>query len=175
MRNLQEFSKRIAELVQLLSEMGELEITAEISFDEGSPGLDEPRVLVQLTGPDTPILTADNGRVLDAIESLSLDMLGLTGAEREKIQFDAGSFLADQRVRLRQIARMAIRHVEYTGTPHVFPPMSLRERRLLEAALLPSGLSYETLGQQSERWVILYPKEVTSQRETPEARQSSHN
>jgi predicted RNA-binding protein Jag len=173
MRKLQELSRKIAELVQLLSEMGELEIRAEISFDEGLPGVDEPRVLVHLTGRDTPILTADNGRVLDAIESLSLDMLGLSGAERESIRFDAGNFLAEQRVRLRQIARMAIKHVEFTGTPHVFAPMSVRDRRLLGDALLPSGLSYETLGQHTAQWVILFPKEMTAQREGPEARHSS--
>lgn len=175
MRNLQEFSKRIAELVQLLSEMGELEITAEISFDQDLPGFNEPRILVHLTGRDTPILTANNGRVLDAIETLSLDMLGLSGAERENIRFDAGNFLADQRVRLRQIARMAIRHVEYSGTPHVFPPMSSRERKLLGDALLPSGLSYETLGQHSAQWVILFPKEITARMEIPETQHSTLN
>jgi predicted RNA-binding protein Jag len=175
MRNIQEVSKRIVELVQLLSEMGELEITAEISIEEGHPGLNEQRVLVHLTGRDTPILTADNGRVLEAIESLSLDMVGLSGAEREKIRFDAGNFLAEQRVRLRQIARLAIKHVEFSGTPHVFPPMSLRDRKLLGDALHPSGLNYETLGQHSAQWVILFPKEMTEQMSSPEAQHSSFN
>ena len=175
MRNLQEFSKRIAELIQLLSELGELKITAEIRLDEGLPGFNEPRVLVHLSGPDTPILTADNGRVLDAIETLSLDMLGLSGTERETVRFDAGNFLAEQRARLRQIARMAIKHVEYSGTPHVFPPMGYRDRQLLSDALLPSGLSYETLGQHSAQWVILFPKEMTAQREPSETQHSSRN
>jgi spoIIIJ-associated protein len=175
MRNRQEISKRIAELVQLLSEMGELEIRAEISFDEGPPGSNEPRMLVYLTGRDTPILIANNGRVLEAIESLSLDMLGLSGTEREKIRFDAGNFLAEQRLRLRQIARMAIRHVEFSGSPHVFPPMSARDRKLLGDALHPSGLSYETLGQQSAQWVVLFPKELTGPMGNSEARYSSHN
>jgi predicted RNA-binding protein Jag len=175
MRNRQELGRKIVELVELLSEMGELEIRAEIGFDEGLPGFDEPRLLVHLTGRDTPLLTANNGRVLDAIESLSLDMLGLFGAERECIRFDAGNFLADQRVRLRQIARLAIKHVEYTGTPHVFAPMSPRDRRLLGDALHPSGLNYETLGQHTAQWVILFPKEMTGPSESPEAQHSGLN
>jgi predicted RNA-binding protein Jag len=175
MRNLQELSKKIAELVQLLSEMGGLEIRAEVSHEEGVPGISGPQVLVRFTGRDTPILTADNGRVLDAIETVSLDMLALPDAVRENIRFDAENFLADQTIRLRKVAHMAISQVESSGTPHVFPPMSPRDRKLLGDALLPSGLSYETLGQSSAQWVILFPKETTAQRASPEAQQSRHN
>jgi predicted RNA-binding protein Jag len=102
MRNLQELSKKIAALVQLLSEMGGLEIRAEVSHDEGVPGISGPQVLVRFTGRDTPILIADNGRVLDAIETVSLDMLNLPDAVRENIRFDAENFLADQTIRLRR-------------------------------------------------------------------------
>jgi predicted RNA-binding protein Jag len=175
MRDRQEFSKRIAELVQLLSEMGGLEITAEISFDAGVPGVNDPRVLVHLSGRDTPLLTADNGRVLEAIETVALDMLGLPGAERENIRFDAGNFLADQRVRLRQIATTAISQVQFSGTPHVFPPMSPRDRRLLRDALIPSGLCHETLGQHSAQRVVLFPKEMAGQMKSAESQHSDRN
>ena len=173
MRDIAGFSGKILSLVELLAEMGQLEIRAEVRQLRGSSG--ETGLAVDLSGRDTAILTADNGRVLDAIESLAMDMLGLSDAERERVHFDAGNFLSDQTAKLRLIARSAIDQVEFTGTPHVFPPMSLRDRRLLEPTLLSSGLSFETLGQHSARWVILFPKESTGPMESSEALYSSRN
>ena len=175
MRGIDELSEKILTLIELLGEMGGLEISAEITPVQSFSGSDSPRLAIRLSGRDTEILTANNGQVLDAIEVLASDMLGLTDAERERLQFDAGTFLADQRSRLRHVARTAVSQVKFTGAPHVFPPMNLRDRRLLEHALQPSGLHFESLGQQTTRWLILYPQEFAARPESSEPQHSRSN
>lgn len=160
MRSVQDYTERLASLIRLLSEAGSLEISASIRPVDAKPGSDEACLLIHFTGRDTPLLTAENGRVLEAIEILATEILGLSDAERQAIKFDAGDFLAEQEARLRKIAESAIGQVRFTGTPHVFPPMCSRDRRVLEHALITSGLYFETMGQQTTRWVVLFPKEV---------------
>ena len=175
MREVHELSEKILALVGLIAEMGSLEIRAEIRTLETSSPSGKGKLAVRLSGRDTELLTANNGQVLGAIEILAADMLGLPDSERESLQFDAGNFLDDQKTRLRHVARTAVNQVKFTGAPHVFPPMNLRDRLLLEHALSPSGLHFEALGQQTTRWVILYPQELSARPESSEPRRSTSN
>lgn len=160
MRDVRNFGEKLATLVELLNEMGTLEIRASIRLTHARPGSDQARLLIHFTGRDTPVLTADNGQVLDAIEVLATEILGLSGTERDAIEFDAGEFLAEQEEKLRRAADLAVGRVRFTGSPFIFPPMSSRDRRLLVRALVTSGLYFETLGGEMTRWVVLFPKDV---------------
>jgi spoIIIJ-associated protein len=175
MRDAKDSSERLATLVELLSGMGTFEIQASIRHVDAKPGSDEARLVIHFTGKDTSLLTADNGRVLDAIEDLASEILGLSEAERSAVRFDAGDFLAEQQMKLRRVAASAIGRVRFTGTPYVFPPMSSRDRRFLEHALIASGLYFETLGQQTRRWVVLYPKDIHSAMDGAVSRYPSDN
>jgi spoIIIJ-associated protein len=123
------------------------------------PGGDGPRDLyVEFTGPDTPILTARNGDVLNALEHVATKILRLEADEHDRVSFDADHFKANRDRQMREWAAAAIERVQATGRPHAFPAMSSRERRTLHMVLSESGLPTASSGEGPGRFVVLYPE-----------------
>ena len=120
---------------------------------------DGPRSLfVEFTGPDTPVLTARNGELLNALEHIATKMLRLEPEEHDRVAFDADQFKANRDRQMRVSAAAAIERVRATGRPHAFPPMTSRERRMLHMLLSESGLPTASSGEGPGRFVVLYPK-----------------
>jgi spoIIIJ-associated protein len=118
-----------------------------------------PRDLyVEFTGPDTPVLVARNGEVLNALEHLAAKMLRLDSEEHHRVSFDAAHFKANRDRQLQEWARTAIERVRSTGEQHAFPPMSSRERRMLHLLLAESGLPTASSGEGPNRHVVVYPE-----------------
>jgi spoIIIJ-associated protein len=128
------------------------------SREGGQPGAVGPRDLyVEFTGPDTPILTARNGEVLNALEHIATKILRLEADEHDRVSFDADHFKANRERQLREWAAAAIERVQATGRSHAFPAMSSRERRTLHMILSESGLATASSGEGPGRFVVLYP------------------
>ena len=139
--------------------------SAEISegSQSGSPPPAEAKdglraLYVEFTGPDTPLLTARNGELLNALEHISTKMLRLEPEEHDRVSFDADQFKANRDRQMRESAATAIERVRATGRPHPFPPMTSRERRMLHMLLAESGLPTASSGEGPGRFVVLYPK-----------------
>ena len=120
--------------------------SAEISegSQSGSPPPAEAKdglraLYVEFTGPDTPLLTARNGELLNALEHISTKMLRLEPEEHDRVSFDADQFKANRDRQMRESAATAIERVRATGRPHPFPPMTSRERRMLHMVLSESA------------------------------------
>jgi spoIIIJ-associated protein len=131
---------------------------------ESSPETDEameggaPRSLyVEFIGPDTPVLTARNGEVLNALEHIATKILRLEPDAHDQVSFDADHFKANRDRQLRESAGMAIERVRATGRPYPFPAMTSRERRMLHLILSESGLPTASSGEGPGRFVVLYP------------------
>ena len=120
---------------------------------------DGPRALyVEFTGPDTALLTARNGELLNALEHIATKILRLEPDEHDRVSFDADQFKANRDRQMRESAAAAIERVRATGLPHAFPPMTSRERRMLHMILSESGLPTASSGEGPGRFVVLYPK-----------------
>ncbi len=119
-----------------------------------------PEILVELSGPDAPLLTERNGELLHAMEHIAAKILHLEPEEHHRILFDADRFKADRSRDLQLAAETAIGHVRNTGQPFAFPPMTSRERRMLHLALQPSGLPTSSSGENPRRFVVLYPEPI---------------
>jgi spoIIIJ-associated protein len=120
---------------------------------------DAPRALfVEFTGPDTPVLTARNGELLNALEHIASKMLRLEPHEQDRISFDADQFKVNRDRQMQESASAAIQRVRTTGEPHAFPPMNSRERRMMHMLLSESGLPTASSGEGPGRFVVLYPK-----------------
>jgi spoIIIJ-associated protein len=137
-------------------------ITGDVGFDlqyliTPHPGL-TPEITVELTGPDTALLTARNGELLHAIEHIAAKILRLEPEEHDRISFDADRFKATRDGELRVSADAAIAQVRSSGQPFAFSTMTSRERRLLHLALKPSGLPTASSGEGPRRFVVLYPE-----------------
>ena len=123
------------------------------------PTVDGPRDLyVEFIGPDTPVLLARNGEVLNALEHVATKILRLEADEHDRVSFDADHFKANRDRQMREMAAAAIERVQMTGRPHSFPAMSSRERRTLHMLLSESGLPTASSGEGPGRFVVLYPE-----------------
>jgi spoIIIJ-associated protein len=122
---------------------------------------DSPRALVvEFSGPDTALLTARNGELLNALEHIATKLLRLEADEHDRVSFDADHFKANRERSMQQSAAAAIERVRTTGQPFAFSPMSSRERRQLHMLLADSGLPTASSGEGAGRFVVLYPKGV---------------
>ena len=118
----------------------------------------KPEVKFELAGADAPLLTANDGELLHAIEHIAAKILNLEPEQHDRISLDADGFKEKRNLSLERGASAAIARVQQTGQPYAFPPMSSRERRMLHLALQDSGLPTASSGEAPRRFVVLYPK-----------------
>ena len=134
---------------------------------------------VEFIGPDTQVLTARNGEVLNALEHIATKILRLEPDAHDQVSFDADHFKAQRDRQLRDAAAAAIERVRATGRPFPFPAMSSRERRMLHLILSESGLPTASSGEGPGRFVVLYPEGAdtseTMGSEPPPARRHDAN
>jgi spoIIIJ-associated protein len=160
MTNLTDASQKIESLIELLQLGAGLDLTGHIDHPPAN-GASRPELVVELSGPDTPLLTNRNGELLHAIEHIAAKILGLESEEHDRISFDADNFKTKRNAELRRLAEAAILEVRTTATAYVFAPMMSRERRLIHLALASSGLKSASTGERFHRSVVLYPEGVT--------------
>jgi spoIIIJ-associated protein len=115
---------------------------------------------VEFSGPDTQVLTAHNGELLNALEHIAIKILRLEPDQLERVSFDADNFKANRDRRMRDSAAEAVEQVRATGRPHPFPAMNSRDRRALHLLLKDSGLPTASSGEGSGRFVVLYPEDA---------------
>jgi spoIIIJ-associated protein len=156
-------AKRINEFLQGVVTHGGLRLKYRITVD---PPLSEnrdwekPEILVEFSGPDSPLLLERGGELLRSLELLALEMLRLPGNEHEKICFDCMNHRSMRLEELRIAADVAAQRVRKTGTPYEFAPMSSRERRIVHLALRDEAdLRTESEGEGLHRYVVVYPKD----------------
>ena len=120
---------------------------------------ERPEILVEFSGPDSPLLLERSGELLRAIELLAIEMLRLPGNEHEKICFDSMNHRAMRLQELRAAAEVAADKVRQTGVPYHFAPMSSRERRIVHLAFRDQlDLRTESEGEGPRRCLVVYPK-----------------
>src|SRR5271168_12595 len=160
MNDLRDAEPRIVRMMEMLSTLGGLQLTAAISEPAANQTREtgQPEISVELSGPDTPLLLARNGELLHAIEHIAAKILRLEPEEHDRISFDAAGFKATRNRELDLMAEMAIQKVRATGQPYSFSPMTSRERRILHLALAKSGLPTASSGEGPGRFVVLYPE-----------------
>lgn len=161
-------AQTIANFLQTFISTGNLRLRFRVKL-RGQKGAEseaprDPRDLyVEFAGPDTTLLTARNGEVLNSLEHIASKILRLEPDEHHRVIFDADHFKADREKQLREWSQAAIERVRTSGSPHAFPPMSSRERRQLHMMLAESGLPTASSGEGPGRFVVLYPAGATPQ------------
>ena len=156
-------ANKINELLSGIVKHGGLRLKYRITVDP--PMAEErdwerPEILVEFSGPDSPLLLGRGAELLRAIELLAIEMLRLPGNEHEKVCFDCMNHRSMRLEELRIAASVAAEKVRKSGAPYQFAPMSSRERRILHLALRDlSDLRTESTGEGGHRSVVLYPKD----------------
>src|SRR5579864_2619356 len=159
--DLQEAAQKIAGFLSSLNKLGGMRLKYRITAGEGArdpEGLEARQIYVELGGPDVPLVTAHNGDLLRALETIAAQILRLDQRENDLVSFDAANFKALRAQELRLQAEMAADKVMKSGVPYAFPPMNSRERRLLHLAFKSlEGIETASSGEGPARFLAVYP------------------
>ena len=133
-------------------------ITVDPVVPENSP--ERPSILVELGGPDSPAVLAQNAELLRSFETIALKSLRLESEEHDVVIFDCRNYRSGRMEELTQAAAHAAERVRRTGAPYSFSPMSARERRIVHLALRAhEDLATESEGEGMRRYVVVSLKD----------------
>ncbi len=156
-------AQKINTFLQAVVSHGGLRLKYRIVVDPPLPenrDWEKPEILVDFSGPDSPMLLDRGGELLRALELLALEMLRLPSGEHEKVCFDCQNRRSMRIQELRAAATVAADKVRKTGSPYEFSPMSSRERRIVHLALRDEAdLRTESEGEGAHRRLVVYPKD----------------
>jgi spoIIIJ-associated protein len=155
-------AKQINELLNSIVKLGGFRVKYRIAVDPPvSQGAewDRPAILVDFSGPDSGLLVARGGELLQALEMVTLESVGDMLDEHERISFDSMGFRQARTDELVLSANVAAEKVRKTGAPYAFSPMNSRERRVVHLALRDvEDLRTESEGEGPARHLVVYPK-----------------
>src|SRR5436190_24288417 len=155
-------ANKINELLGGIVTRGGLRLKYRITVDPplaDNRDWEKPEILVEFSGPDSPLLLERGAELLRSLELLTMEMLRLPGGEHEKVSFDCMNHRAMRLEELRLAANVAAERVRKTGTPYEFAPMSSRERRIVHLALRDQqDLQTESQGDGMRRHLVVFPK-----------------
>lgn len=164
-------AKEINELLNNIIRLGGFRVKYRIAVDPPvSPEAEweRPAILVDFSGPDSPLLVARGGELLHALEMVVVESVGDLLDEHERISFDALGFQQARTDELVMAAKVAAEKVIESGQPYAFSPMNARERRVVHLALKDSPeLRTESEGEGAGRHLVVYPKDYRGK--APEA------
>ena len=113
---------------------------------------------VDFSGPDTDILLAKGGELLEALEDISGRFLRIPSEERGRISFDSRDFKMLRVEELKLVAETAAENVVKSGAPFALNPMNSRDRRVVHLALKGNmAVRTESEGGGPYRKVVIFP------------------
>ena len=164
--DLQQAAQKVAGFLATLNKLGGMRLKYRITAGDGArdpEGIEARQIYVELAGPDVPLVTAHNGELLRALETIAAQMLRLDQRENDLVSFDAANFKALRAQELRMQAETAADKVLRSGMPYAFPPMNSRERRLLHLVFRAlKGVETASSGEGQDRFLVVYPEGKTN-------------
>ena len=122
-----------------------------------------PELTVDFSGPDTDLLLAKGGELLEALEDVSLRFLRLPVEERGRISFDSRDFKMLRVEELKLVAVTAAEKVIKSGAPFALSHMNSRDRRVVHLALKDNpAVRTESEGGGPYRKVVIFPAAMKS-------------
>jgi spoIIIJ-associated protein len=108
--------------------------------------------LLDLNGPDSELLQAEGGELLQALQHLVNQAFGRLLPDGKRLICDVQGFRATREAELRAMAKLAAERVRTTRTPFVFGEMNSNERRIIHLTLAEcEDLATESIGEGSAR------------------------
>ena len=117
--------------------------------------------LLDLSGPDSELLQAEGGELLQALQHLVMQAFGRKLDEGQRLVCDVEGFRATREAELRAMANHAASSVRSNGVAFMFGEMNSNERRIIHLTLADAeDLITESVGEGSARKlrVSLKPK-----------------
>lgn len=116
-------------------------------------------IVIDLAGPDRPLLLANTAAVLNSIEYI-LNKAFRTGKDEEiaTIILDSERYRMQREAELKLLAQIASKKVLAQRRPLSLQPMTPRERRIVHLALAEiAGVQSRSDGEGDQRSITIYP------------------
>jgi spoIIIJ-associated protein len=156
--DLDDICRRIEDFLDPLLDLADFDLDFDLREGPAASDLIDPDLTVDFEGADVPLLVANKGELLLALEHLTLEALHIPHEQRYRIMFDAGDYRAMRIEELRMTAEVAAEKVRQSGQPFHFQPMTSRERRILHIALREAGdVRTVSEGLAPKRHTVIYP------------------
>jgi len=129
------------------------EILSDMRFQLSAAGQwTEEGCHIDLTGEDAHYALAENGEVLDALETILFQAFGRDLDRNHRFVCDADGFRKTRKAELHAMAKFAANQVRKNGVPFTFGVLNSTERRIIHMVLAAEDdLSTESVGMGRER------------------------
>jgi len=106
------------------------------------------------------ILIGRNGRTIDAIQNLTMQMVTNNLNNYYRFYIDVNGYKDKKRIRLEKLAKYTARDVARTKVEIKLDPMNSYERRIIHNILTESkDVCTESIGEDPNRYIVVKPKE----------------
>ena len=156
----EQIADRVEPLVGTILRLAGLELTFHVQRTTGwyDRPFENPDFVVSFEGQDTDLLMGNKGELLQALEHVVFEAIGVPPEYRERILFDCNEYRMMRVDELQLAAQAAADRVRRTGVAHRFNPMSSRERRVIHMALRgEAAVRTESEGVGPYRQVVIHP------------------
>lgn len=125
--------------------------------------------IFNLIAPDSSILIGKNGRTIDALQSVTNQMISTHLNTYYRFIVDVNDYKSKRRARLEKTAKYTAKEVAKTKVEAHLEPMNSYERRIIHSVLTNSkDVITESEGEEPNRHIVIKPKNTKEKKEDEE-------
>jgi spoIIIJ-associated protein len=146
-------------LAELLARMGVERAQVALRYTEPAAPDEEPRLVLDIEGPDVSVLIGRRGETLAALQFITQLIVGQRLAKRMRLAIDVEGFRARREGSLRRLAERMAEQAVRTHRTVTLEPMPPHERRIIHLCLRDHPqVTTESVGEGERRKVTIIPK-----------------
>lgn len=120
----------------------------------------EETLIFNIVAPDISVLIGKNGRTIEAIQTITRQMINTELNTNYKFIIDVNDYKTHRKTRIEKIAKYTAKEVAKTKIEAHLEPMNSYERRIIHNILTNSkDVTTESEGEEPKRHVVIKPKE----------------
>lgn len=152
--------KIASNVVRDLMEKMRVKATIDAKIGEAADEVDSRVIMIDIQGDDLSFLIGRHSEVLHSLQYITSLIVGREVGHWVPLLIDVQGYRERRERQLRQMAGRMADQVVKTGRRISLEPMSATERRIIHIALRDNDqIITESIGEEPNRKVVIYPKE----------------
>ena len=149
-----------ANVVRDLLEKMRVKATIQSKIGEAADEVDSRVIMIDILGDDLSFLIGRHSEVLHSLQYITSLIVGREVGHWVPLIIDVQGYRERRERQLRQMASRMADQVAKTGRRISLEPMTATERRIIHLALRDnSEITTESIGEEPNRKVVIYPKD----------------
>jgi len=149
-----------ANVVRDLLEKMRVKATIQSKISEAADEVDSRVIMIDIQGDDLSFLIGRHSEVLHSLQYITSLIVGREVGHWVPLIIDVQGYRERRERQLRQMAARMADQVVKTGRRISLEPMSATERRIIHLALRDNNqITTESIGEEPNRKVVIYPKD----------------